>query len=100
MKFLTTDLIHKHLRLDGYPIEDDLLELYADSAEEFIFEITRRTYNDYIETYGEVPKQLVHAALLLVDNSYQQRSPVSAQALSVVPYGIDRMLKPYMKLSD
>ena len=45
-----------------------------------------------------MPDALVHAALMLVDTSYQFRSPVSAQNMSVVPYTFDLLVKPYVKL--
>jgi hypothetical protein len=36
---------------------------------------------------------------MLVDISYQNRSAVSPQNMSVIPYGnIDTLVKPYMKL--
>ena len=47
---------------------------------------------------GTMPAPLVQAALMLVDTSYQFRSPVSAQNMSVVPYTFDLLVKPYVKL--
>jgi hypothetical protein len=40
----------------------------------------------------------MHATLLLVDNSYEHRSPQSPQQMYYVGYGFDLMVKPYMKL--
>jgi hypothetical protein len=37
---------------------------------------------------------------MLVDVSYQYRSPVSAQNMSIVPYTFDLLVKPYVKLTD
>jgi hypothetical protein len=51
-----------------------------------------------VEVYGHIPAPLYHAALLLVDNSYQNRTPASPQQLYAVPYGFDLLVKPYMKL--
>lgn len=47
---------------------------------------------------GEFPVPLIQASLMLVDNSYTQRSPASAQNLYSVPYTFDVLVKPYMKL--
>ena len=58
-----------------------------------------RSYEEIIDTYGgEMPAPLVQAALMLVDVSYQYRSPVSPNNLNIVPYTFDILIKPYMKL--
>jgi hypothetical protein len=45
-----------------------------------------------------MPAAVIQATLLLVDNSYDHRSPVSPQSLSNVGYSFDILLKPYMRL--
>ena len=45
MKWLSIEFIKKHSRID-FDCEDDLLELYGDSAEETIMDITRRSYEE------------------------------------------------------
>lgn len=97
MKFLTLELIKKHLRIDGV-IEDNLLELYGEAAEETLLNHVGATYEELTETTGEMPKALVQAALMLVDVSYQHRSPVSSQSISIVPYTFDILVKPYIRL--
>lgn len=97
MKFLTLELIKKHLRIDG-AIEDDLLELYGEASEETLLNHVGATYEDLTEATGKMPKTLVQAALMLVDVSYQHRSPVSSQSISIVPYTFDILVKPYVKL--
>ena len=37
---------------------------------------------------------------MLVDNSYQNRTPSSTQQLYSIPYGFDMLVKNYMKLAD
>ena len=65
-----------------------------------MLEHCNRSYGDILDTYGAVPKNLVHASLLLCTIGYEQRSGVSAQNMSIVPYGnIDLLMKPYMKLA-
>lgn len=98
MKWLTIDYIKVHSRID-YDIEDELLTLYGEAAEESVLNLLNRSYDDLTEKYGEVPKPLYQAALMLVDVSYQYRSPVSVQSLSAVPYAFDLLIKPYMKLT-
>lgn len=97
MKWLTLEYIKKHSRID-FDCEDDLLEMYGDSAEDTVLNVCNRTYDDLVEVYGHIPAPLYHAALLLVDNSYQNRTPASPQQLYAVPYGFDLLVKPYMKL--
>ena len=105
MKFLTIDKIKQQLRLDC-TCEAELLEMYGNSAEAtlaayigFVDENNVPSVDKMLEAYGgTMPAPLVHAALLLVDTSYQFRSPVSAQNMSVVPYTFDILVKPYVKL--
>jgi hypothetical protein len=101
MKFLTIDQIKAQLRLDDQQAfdEHDLLELYGDAAEEMVLNTCNRTMEDIVEQWGNVPKALVQAGLMLVAQSYLHREPVSPQNLYAVPYAFDLMLKPYMKLT-
>lgn len=102
MKFLDLDLIKAQLRLDDAQAtaEQSLLEIDGQTAEDIVCKHLRRTYDELIEDYGEVPSPIVKAALLLVDTSYQYRCPVSQTSLSLVPYTFDFLLKPFMKLSS
>ena len=105
MKFLTIDKIKQQLRLDC-TCEAELLEAYGNSAEGtlaayigFMDENNLPSVDKMLEAYGgTMPAPLVQAALMLVDTSYQFRSPVSAQNMSVVPYTFDLLVKPYVKL--
>lgn len=102
MKILTFERIKAQLRLDDEQAEAerDLLEMYGESAETALFNLMNRTYQNVVETYGEVPTPIAHAALLLVDHYYKHRSPGDPQSLSTVPYGFDILVKPYMRLAD
>ncbi len=99
MKWLTLDWIRGHSRLLKDVEEDDLLELYGEDAEETVLNLCNRTMEDIIEQYGQVPKPLFVAALMLVETSYTQRAPISMQNLYTVPYAFDMKVKPYMKLT-
>lgn len=103
MKYLTIDYIKQHLRID-FDCEDGLLEMYGDSAEETVAQYLNRgkavdeMVADLKEVYGHVPAPIIHASLMLVDISYQYRSPISPTNVSMVPYTFDILVKPYMKL--
>lgn len=101
MKFLTIEQIQAQLRLsdEQLALEQTLLEMYASSSEDAILNLCRTTYEEVLEEYTTVPKPIVNAALLLVDHFYQNRSVVSLQNLSIIPYSFDFLVKPYMKLT-
>ena len=99
MKWLTLEWIKKHSRID-FDCEDELLELYGEDAEQTILNLIGRSFDDLIETYGEVPKPLYVAALMLVEVSYTQRAPITQTNLYTVPYAFDMKVKPYMKLTN
>ena len=101
MKFLTLEQIKAQCRIEeDFTLEDTKLTLYGDSAEQVIFNMCRRPYEDFIETYGAIPQDVVHAALLLVTASYEHNAAVSMQNLSMVPCGFDLLIKPYMRLTS
>ena len=101
MKFLTLEQIKAQCRIEeDFTLEDTKLTLYGDSAEQVIFNMCQRPYEDFIETYGAIPQDVVHAALLLVTASYEHNAAVSMQNLSMVPYGFDMLIKPYMRLTS
>lgn len=101
MKWLTLTKIKQQLRIEPeFTDEDDVLEMYGESAEEVILNYLNRSYEDVVEIYGHMPAPLIHASLMLVDTSYQYRSPVSTQNMSMVPYTFDILVKPYMRLAN
>ena len=101
MKFLTLEQIKAQCRIEeDFTLEDTKLTLYGDSAEQTIFNMCQRPYEDFIETYGAIPQDVVHAALLLVTASYEHNASVSMQNLSMVPYGFDMLIRPYMRLTS
>ena len=102
MKYLTFEQIKQQLRLDDEQasMEHNLMEMYGESAEETVLNTLNTTMEDIIEQYGRVPKPIVHATLMLVDNAYKERSPISPQNMSSVSYSFDLMLKPYMRLTS
>lgn len=99
MKWLTIADIKKQLRVD-FDDEDDVLDLYGSAAEDTVLNYMNRTYQDVLEEYGEVPAAIRQATLMLVDNSYQHRSPAEPTQMYYVMYGFDTLVKPYMRLTS
>lgn len=103
MKILTLEYIKQHSRID-YDCEDELLGLYGDAAEVVLAQHLGRgkTVDDMVESlieeFGEIPAAIMQAALMLVDVSYQYRSPISPSNIYVVPYTFDILVKPFMIL--
>jgi len=98
MEYLTLDYIKSHSRI-CCDCEDDLLDLYGESAEKTVLNLLGRTLDDLkASNDGEVPAPVIHATLLLTENSVRHRSPSEQINLSLVPYNIDMMIKPYMVL--
>lgn len=102
MMWTTIQYIKEHSRVccDG---EDGVLELYGASAEKTILKLLNRTYDDLVGTFGTteqpIPEPIREATLMLVDVSYEHRSPIDAMNISIVPYSFDLRIKPYMRLS-
>ena len=98
MKFLTLDYIRQHSRIDG-SCEAEILNLYGEAAEDTVLNYIGMTFDELKAKYNNaVPKAVVQAALMLVDTSYQYRSPITPGNVSLVPYTFDLLLKPYVKL--
>lgn len=101
LKWLTLERIKQQCRIEPeFTDEDAILTEYGESAEETLLNYLNRSYEDIMSIYGRIPAPLRQASLLLVDTSYQYRSPVSSQSMSLVPYTFDLMVKPYMRLTD
>jgi hypothetical protein len=104
MKWLNLEDIKQQLRIESdFTDEDALLVRYGNSAEAVVLNLTGRTYEELkaMNPTGEdaIPADLWEATVLLVELSYQQRSPLTSQNLSVVPYAFDMKIKPYMRLT-
>jgi len=105
MKFLSIDYIKQHSRID-FDCEDQLLELYGDSAEETLAGVLNRgnTVDQMVaslkEEYGDIPARCYHAALMLTEQAYNHRGPTSPTNMSIIPYGFDMLVKPLMKLTE
>lgn len=100
MKWLTLDEIKDQLRIErDFDEENDKLTNYGNSAEEVILEICQRTYDDFIDNFGDIPAPIREASLLLVTQSYQHGSAADTQQLYNNP-AFDMRVKPYMRLAS
>ena len=101
MKWLELDDIKRQLRIElDYTDEDQELTGYCNSAEDTVLNICNRTYDDFIDNYGEIPQPIREASLLLVCASYEHRSAVTQYQMYSVGYAFDMKVKPYMRLTS
>ena len=104
MKWLTLEEIRQQLRIaeDSHD-EDALLVRYGNSAEAVVLNMTGRTYEELkaMNPTGEdaIPADVWEATVMLVELSYQQRSPLTSQKLSIIPLAFDVKIKPYVRLA-
>lgn len=105
MKWLTLGQIKQQVRIEqDFDDENSLLTSYGAAAEETVANLLNRgkTVDDMVasltDEYGGIPESITNAALMLVDNWYQHRSPIDVVNMSVVPYAFDLIIKPYMVL--
>ena len=98
LKWLSLDAIHAHCRID-FNCEDAELKQMGITAEQAILDLTRRTYENFIDTYGRIPDSIFNASLLLVQNLYNNRDAADTQKKEAALYGFDLLLKNYMVLT-
>ena len=98
LRWLSVDAIKTHSRID-FDCDVAELEQFGVAAEQAILDLTRRTYENFIDTYGRIPDPIFNASLLMVQNLYNNRDPGDMQKKEAVPYGFDLLLKNYMCLT-
>ena len=98
LKWLSTEAIQEHCRID-FNCGDAELEQMGMAAEQAIIDLTRRTYENFIDTYGRIPDPIFNASLLLVQNLYNNRDASTTQQTHATLYGFDFLLKNYMCLT-
>lgn len=97
MKYLTLEYIKAHSRID-YDCENELISKIGSAAETAILDLIGQSYEELIDTYGEVPDTVMQATFELADNLIRHRAPVEQVGLTIVPYNFDLMLKKYIIL--
>ena len=69
------------------------------SAEDTVLNLMERTVEDILEEFNdEIPEPICHATLMLATHYCLHRTPFETIPLHAVPYTIDVMLKPYIRL--
>lgn len=102
MRFLTIDLIKKHLNLDAnFNNDNALLEMYGEAAEDMVENLVDDSLENIIaeQDSGSLPKPLLAAMLLLVGNLYLIRESVSQVNFQEVPNGLKMMIDLYKNWS-
>lgn len=98
LKWLTIEAIHKHCRID-FNCEDEELEQMGIAAEQAILDLTRRTYENFIDTYGRIPDPIFNATLLLTQSLYKNRDAEEQRDSKEIAFGFSFMVKNYMVLT-
>ena len=98
LKWLSLDAIHQHTRMD-FNCEDAELEQFGMAAEQAILDLTRRTYENFIDTYGRIPDPIYNATLLLVQSLYKNRDAEEQRDSKEIAFGFSFMVKNYMYLA-
>lgn len=108
MKFLTLDEIKDQCRIEhDFTLEDTLLTAYGGASENTLLRICNRSYSDLLENFGEgggeggtvVPADFRVAALMLAKHLYEHRGPTENVSVSMVPYALDLLIKPFIRLA-
>ena len=113
LQIVSLDELKQQMRVEENN-EDDIITQYGMAAERQIITETRRTQNElcimgYNEQHDEpatgdvdaqwFPAPLRVAILMLADNLYRNREPVAiGVSVAPIPYTIEVLVKPYVKL--
>lgn len=108
MKFLKLEDIKAQCRIEpDFTDEDKLLEKFGAAIENALLRTVNRSYDGLLEAFGEddgdggktVPSDFYVAALMLVKHIYEHRGPTEMVTQSMVPYTLDLLIKPFMRLT-
>lgn len=85
MDYLTIDMVIEHLRLvDPPPGIVKAIEEGITKSEKAVYEILNRSYSDIIEEYGDIPKDIKAATLLLTEDFLRKNEHVNYALKSVL----------------
>jgi len=85
MDYLTIDMVIEHLRLvDPPPSIVKAIEECITESEKAVYEILNRSYSDIIKEYGEIPKDIKAATLLLTEDFLRRNEHVNYALKSVL----------------
>lgn len=110
MKFITINELKDQLRIEhDWNDEDSLLTTMGNAAEAALLRACNRTADDLLDTFGTTdpatgdvlpPPDFKMACLMLGKHLYDHRGPADSVPQVQVPYSIDLMVKPFIKLAD
>ena len=98
LRWLNLNAIHERLRID-YNDDDADLKAMAMDAEQCIIDLTRRTYENFIDVYGRIPDPIFTASLLLVGSAYKNREAEGQYDMKEIAFGFSFRVKNYMVLT-
>ena len=98
LRWLNLDAIHQHCRID-FNCEDAELEQFGMAAEQAILDLTRRTNENFIDTYGRIPDPIFNTTLLIVQSLYTNRDAEEQRDSKEIAFGFAFMVKNYMYLA-
>lgn len=98
LRWLSIEAIKTHCRID-FDCEDAELEQFGIAAEQAILDLTRRTYGNFLDTYGRIPDPIYNATLLLVQSLYKNRDAEEQRDSKEIAFGFSFMVKNYMVLT-
>jgi hypothetical protein len=85
MDYLTIDMVIEHLRLvDPPPCIIKAIEQAITKSEKAAYEILNRSYSDIKEEYGDIPKDIKAATLLLAEDFIRRNEHVNYALKSVL----------------
>ncbi len=109
MDFITLNELKDQLRIEhDWTEEDSLLTTMANAAEASLLRACDRTAENLLTTFGTTdpgtgdtlpPPDFKMACLMLGKHLYEHRGPSDSVQQVQVPYSIDLMVKPFIKLS-
>lgn len=98
LRWLSVDAIKTQCRID-FDCEDAELVQFGVAAEQAILDLTRRTYENFIDTYGRIPDPIFNATLLLTQSLYKNRDAEEQRDSKEIAFGFSFMVKNYMVLT-
>ena len=104
LTFLTLSEIKAQCRIAPDDMEENgLLQMYGVSAEQTICRLINRSLLECIDECGEElddAQPLKSAMLILVAQMYKYREASTPDTVNAVPYGVQTMIAPYVKLTN
>jgi uncharacterized phage protein (predicted DNA packaging) len=102
MKWITLEQVKAQCRIEpDFTEEDALLTTYGNAAEQGILRLLERSWEDVCESLSreDIDGGLTIAALMLAEHLYKHRGPTENVSVSMVPYALDSLIKPFMRLT-